>query len=461
MTASYTIAQVLFLRGMGLISAVAFVSLLHQVKALYGRRGILPLEETCARLRKNDGNAVYWNSPSLFWLFRSDAFIWGVCAAGLALSLLWVWMPFIWGLPFVLAVLYVSFLPLGQNFMALQWDGLLVECLIFCGFLNLMAPAHPWVLVWGWVLVFRFYFSNGVVKWTSEDPSWRNLTALKVHYMTQPLPGPLSYFAYHLPMWVHKLSTAGTLIMECGVPFMFFASDPWRSGAGVLLIGFQLLIILTGNFAFFNWVGIAMACLLISNQTWGYAVVNGVVSAMPDFLWWGIALIAIGFILIHLWHLLSLFGTCPRSMRRLLRWCNSRYICNSYGAFSVMTTERYELALEGSLDGQTFAEFEFKWKPGSLNRWPGQVAPFQPRVDWQMWFAALDPDRLPYWLIAMIQRLKQGEPGVQNLLAFVPFERKPIPYIQLVYYRYVFTDWTTWRASKAIWTRTRLGELRI
>jgi hypothetical protein len=303
------------------------------------------------------------------------------------------------------------------------------------------------------VLVFRFYFSNGVVKWLSRDPAWRDGSALKAHYMTQPLPGPLSWFAYHLPMGVHKVSTYATLIMECVLPFCVFIPVLLAETAWVF-IAFQVLILLTGNFASFNWAGIALALLWIPDSFWG-----GTVGYYTSPFWGSVvlAVVAMAGIFVNLLHMVGLFTKLPRPLARCAEWCVRVCICNPYGAFAVMTTERFEWILEASLDEQTWESISFKWKPGDIYRWPRQVAPFMPRVDWHMWFAALESKQLPFWVTNMIKRFADPDAvAMRGLFERVPFDGKPIPYIRVAYYRYQFTDWKTWRATGAVWERERL-----
>jgi len=305
------------------------------------------------------------------------------------------------------------------------------------------------------------------VKLASGDPTWRGLTALTYHYETQPLPTPLAWYAHHLPLWVQKGSTAIVLAVELVVPWFAVAPRRLRCLAAALLLGLQLLIALTGNYAFFNLLTIGLCILLLDDATLVW-IASAWRSSVPlDHhrrhrrwpVWVPVALAAV---------------TVPVSVLTLtgqlgLRLPGSAVVeplagvvepfraVNAYGLFAVMTTTRPEVVVEGSNDGVSWLEYEFKYQPGDLRRPPPWIAPFQPRLDWQMWFAALGQyDREP-WFQSFCRRLLEGSPSVLRLLARDPFQGKPPRFVRGVLYQYHFSDAAAGRAEGVWWTRERLG----
>jgi hypothetical protein len=321
-----------------------------------------------------------------------------------------------------------------------------------------------WMLRW---LLFRLMFRSGVVKLAGGDLSWANLTALTIHYETQPLPTWISWYAHQLPAAAQKFSCGLMFVIELIVPWMIFLPRRPRSFACGVLVSFQVLIALTGNYCFFNLLTIALCLLLLDDALlsrwvkWP-AVMQRMIRA-PRYVNIVFAPFAAAILLVTLVQLFQMRRPfrLPRSIFKAQYWTlQSLYpfrSVNQYGLFAVMTTSRREIVIEGSEDGVTWLAYEFKYKPGDVKRRPKFVAPHQPRLDWQMWFAALSTcDRTP-WFLQFCERLLRGEPNVLALLKTNPFPKKPPRYIRAVVYDYRFTDFRTRRATGQWWRRELKG----
>jgi len=322
---------------------------------------------------------------------------------------------------------------------------------------------------------------SGVVKVTSGDDSWgwvnhsfhwSALTALDYHYWSQPLPTVFGWWADKTPEWFKHFSVAFCLAVEIIAPFFIWAPRRPRLVATGLMIFLQMVIALTGNYCFFNLLTIALCLLLIDDAA---VSMQGPVRdcapnaspprtgrALPNRLcsYAAIAMIVLTFP-INAWLIFNAFK--PQS--RPPGWLANFYeqlepfrIVNGYGLFRVMTKDRGEIVIEGSTDGINWAPYEFKWKPGDVKRAPGWCAPHQPRLDWQMWFAALETPEQNPWLIGLIVRLLEGSRDVTGLLAYNPFRDKPPQYIRATFYRYRFTNIEERRQTGAWWKRQELRE---
>jgi hypothetical protein len=485
----------LFLRLLGLVYFIAFVSLWVQVGGLIGSRGILPAADFLQAVHAQIGTESYYLLPTLFWFNAGDTALQLVCGGGVLLSLLLVAGIAPGPILLLLWVFYLSLTVAGQDFLAFQWDNLLLET----GFLAIFfAPWQLWPklsnesppsLIWLWLLrwlLFKLMFSSGMVKLLSGDPTWRDLTALKYHYETQPLPAWTSWYAHQLPGWFQKSSVAGMFVIELIVPFLIFAPRRLRLVACAALVGLQLLIILTGNYAFFNWLTIVL-CLLLPDDTFlrrwlperwkakfaapeiierGSNGLNGFFSRLypidpanpcshlfirsKQII--SLALAASIF-LISSAQMVQMFMPLPQPVRQILTWVAPFRTFNNYGLFAVMTTTRPEIIIEGSNDGETWQVYEFRWKPGDPQRPPTFVAPHQPRLDWQMWFAALDIYQNNPWLVNFMVRLLEGSPDVLALLGHNPFPNAPPRYVRAMLYLYHFTDFSTAQPDGAWWQR--------
>ena len=464
---TYVRSSRLFLVLLALSYLAAFLSLWVQVHGLIGSRGILPATDLLDWARSNLGSERYRLLPTLCWLSSSDGFLDLLCGGGvlasctllagvapsLCLAVLWI--------------LYLSLCVAGQTFLEFQWDLLLLEAGLIAIFLpppalsRAKARAGPFsrgarlLLVW---LLFRLVFSSGVVKLSSGDPNWRNLSALVFHYQTQPLPPWTAWYLHQFSGSFQKASCLFLFAVELGAPWLLLGPRRIRlAGAGAIVF-LQALIALTGNYAFFNWLTAALCVLVIDDSRF----VRSRVRERPNsavFPGWPRAILFPFGALVFLLGLVQLSGAFrfrfpwPRSVLSLAQIAAPLRSVNSYGLFSVMTTTRPEIVVEGSQDGDQWIAYSFRWKPGDPLRRPRFVAPHQPRLDWQMWFAALGSYRDNPWLVAFLFRLLEGSPEVESLLAQNPFGRAPPRYVRAVLYDYRFTDAATRRRTGAWWTR--------
>ncbi len=451
--------QWLFLRLLGLVYLIAFSSLLCQLPGLYARRGLLPIADCLQPLRVRLGARGFWLLPSLFWFGSSDRWLQGTAWAGLVCALLLVlglWPPLMLAL---LWAAYLSFVVVGRDFLSFQWDTLLLETGFISIFYALVTPPTPLMLAVYWCFVFRFMISAGVVKLSSGDPNWRQLRALDYHYQTQPLPNRFGWYAHQLPHWVQSISTLSTFFFELLVPLLFLLTAPLRLLGVLLSVAFQALIMLSGNYGFFNLLTLVLLLPLVDGRYLG---------PLQQWLGWlpgppdaasaalAVSLLFLVFLLLNLLQLVGLFYA-PARDNRFMALMSRAPISNAYGLFAAMTTRRLELVFEGSNDLEQWQAYEFRWKPGACERAPRQAAPHMPRLDWQLWFAALHPERLEPWVLTLMLRLLQGEPAVQRLLHRVPFERPP-RYLRLLIYSYRFSNRSEKRTNGRWWHRTLIGQ---
>ena len=465
-TTSY-FSRWLFLRGLGCIYLIAFLSLWMQIHGLIGSNGISPADQFLSLVHQQLGAEGYYFVPTLFWLNPSDIFLHFLCAGGVLLSLVLIvgFFP-----TFTLAglwVFYLSLVTVGQAFLSFQWDVLLLEAgflAIFFAPLQLRetftrasqpSTAFLWLLRW---LLFRLIFASGFVKLASDEV-WRNLTALNFHYETQPLPTSLGWYAHQLPEWFQKASVIGMFAAEMVVPFLIFAPRRLRAAGCIGLVGLQMLIILTGNYCFFNLLTIALCLLLIDDVTWKGLLTKRFMPAIrfieqPPRRYKRICIAIVATLLL----LLSGIRFTGQLFRDAqfpdVAWIAPFRSVNTYGLFADMTESRPEIIVEGSNDRVTWQTYQFRWKPGDLTAAPKWVAPHQPRLDWQMWFAALQGSyqRTP-WFLNFMGALLQGKPKVLQLLADNPFPDTPPRYIRATLYDYRFTDLATKRSEGTWWHR--------
>ena len=439
----------IFLRGMGLIYLIAFASLSVQIKGLIGSNGILPISDFFA--------SYGCRIPSLLCFNQSDDFMMILVYAGIGFSILQIaniapkiCLISLW-------TLYLSFVNAGQDFMSFQWDVLLLEA----GFLAIflapfwenpfrIAQSSPnrlilWLLRW---LLFRLMFASGILKILAGDPTWTNFTAMVYHYETQPLPSPLAYYIEQLPLIFHQFSSLMVYFIEILVPFCFFMPQRVRHFGSTITIGLQVLIMLTGNFAFFNWLTIVLCIPLLDDSFWHWNKAD----AKENKIWQKVltTIAALLLFLIGTWAFMRQF--------RLLRMPEPfapYHIANRYGLFVSMTTEHPLLIIEGSYDGENWQEYRLRWQPQDIDEMPPIVAPHQPRLDWQLWFAALGDIQQNRWLLALVGALERGSPDVLALFESSPFPAdKPPTYIRITLYDYRFGR-ETW------WERTYIGEYFI
>ncbi|MEO7949430.1 MAG: lipase maturation factor family protein [Chthoniobacterales bacterium] len=460
---TYLHARRWFLRMLGAIYLIAFLSFWVQADGLIGARGIMPLPQFLADAHAQLGSQSYQLLPTLCWLNASNVFLHFLCGAGAAISLL-----LILGLAPVLCltalfVLYLSLTIAGQTFFSFQWDILLLES----GFLAIFlapwvwrpgrgeaAPISRGALFLLHFLLFKLMFLSGIVKLTSGDASWWDLSALDFHYWTQPLPTVFGWWADQAPEWFKHFSTAFVLFVEIAGALLIWLPRRLRHFSAGALIFLQIVIGLTGNYAFFNLLTIALCLLLLDDSVWpgAHRLTNKqpVGRILPA---WVPAVVIICTLPLNAMLLVSGFAPAlkwPRPFEVAYSAVAPFRVVNGYGLFRVMTKERPEIVLEGSDDAIDWKPYEFKWKPGELTRKPGFVAPYQPRLDWQMWFAALSAPRQNPWFFGLAYRLLENSPEVVNLLGRNPFPDRPPRYLRAEIYRYRFST-PAERAPSGLW----------
>ncbi len=472
---SRVVVRRLFLWSLALVYLAAFLSLLVQVRGLVGERGILPAGELLdyVRLRVPDGRR-FWLLPTVFWIDSSDAALVGVCVGGVALALL---LALEVAPALVLTLMWAGYLSLagvGQVFLGYQWDALLLEtgllAILFAPWTrrpgaSRAAPVPNGTLWLLRLLVFRLTLGSGVVKLLSGDPTWRALTALRFHHETQPLPTWIGWYVHHLPGIVHTASAGMMFVVELLVPFFIFGPRLLRRGAFGAIVGLQVAIALSGNYGFFNLLTIALCLPLLDDQDLPRWLCQRLAPPEPPLPrptragWFRIPA-ALTLALLGLMTFLDGVRVrlpWPGPARDLQRAFAPFECVNFYGLFAVMTTSRPEIEIEGSRDGQTWLPYEFRWKPGDTRRRPAFVAPHQPRLDWQMWFAALGSCEENPWLVRFMERLREGSPPVRQLLARDPFPDAPPRFVRAILFDYRFSSLSEQRTSGAWWRRQPLG----
>ena len=448
---TYFAARRGFLKTLGLIYLIAFISVWCQVDGLMGAHGIIPAAEMLRSLR----SGLRHGSDA-----GADDLLVGLVGHHTARALscrdrrgrpAYVWSAANSGAADLLRLLPVADDP-GGIFFSYQWDILLLET----GFVALFLAPWQWRLRRGSdaaisrtglflakALLFKLMFMSGVVKLTSGDASWLDLTALNYHYWTQPLPTVFAWFADQNPEWLKKVCVAATLAVEIVVPFFIWAPRRLRVTAAWLLIALQLAIAVTGNYCFFNLLTIALCLLLFDDGTWApkrEREVAGTRRHWPAFVP-AVALIVT--LPLNVWLMYTAIvprADWPRALLAIYARVEPFRIANGYGLFRVMTQERPEIIFEGSTDAFDWQPYEFKWKPGDLKRAPQWNAPHQPRLDWSMWFAALGSQRDRLVAERFARRLLENEPSVLQLLARNPFPNEPPQFIRASLYQYHFAS---------------------
>ena len=448
---TYTRACWLFVRVLGFIYLTAFVSFGIQISGLIGSQGILPAGDFLQSVHQQYGSSAYWDLPTIFWWSSSDFALRLVCIAG-AICALIVLLGFVQRIMLsVLFVLYLSLFSAGQVFMGYQWDLLLLET----GFLAIfLVPdlVRVWLFQW---LLFRLMFESGEAKLLSGDTTWRDLTAMAYHYQTQPLPTPVAWYMFQLPLWFQKASTVFTFLTELFVPFLIFGPRLLRHIAAGFMLSLQVLIFLTGNYTFFNLLAMALCISLLDDTFLKFVppmkgkIPFRAVTAILFIVVFPVSCFELSDMLGHrhaisAWHAVANFAPFG--------------IVNTYGLFANMTTQRLEISVEGSNDGNNWREYGFRYKPGDIKRSPPWVAPHQPRLDWQMWFAALGNYQQNPWFVNFVGALLRGSPPVSGLLQYNPFPNTPPRFIRARAYEYRFTDFAARKATGAWWRREFKGE---
>lgn len=448
----------LFLRVLALIYLAAFVSFGVQILGLVGAHGVLPLAPYLAELHALLGPAAWLHAPTLFWLDASDAALQLACAAGAALSLLLAFGVAPRVCLALLAVLYLSLFYAGQVFMEFQWDLLLIEI----GWLAIALQSGSRLALWlGRWLLFRVVFLSGVVKLASGDPSWANLTALQYHFETQPLPTPLAWYAHQLPDPLLAALAAVHFAIELGFVFLIFLPRRARFVAAGAIVALQLGIMASGNYGFFNLQVLALCLLLLDDAAlarvpqWLARIARrepGRLAARAIGLY---ALVVMPVSTIQIYEAFARRAASGPAAA-VKDFVAPLRAVNPYGVFAHMVTERLELVVEGSADGRTWREYAFKYKPGDPRQAPRWVIPHQPRLDWQLWFAALGNLESDPWVTRFMARLLENSPDVLALLAANPFPDRPPVQVRARLERYRFGAPAA-HAQGIWWERNEIG----
>lgn len=504
----YRMVRWLFPRLLAGIYLIAFVSWGVQYRGLAGENGIVPAPQMMERWRaeaQESGESRLLMYPTLQWCNASDGFamglIWLCCGASLlvmaGVAQRWLLM--------LLWAGYLSLAVTGDVFMGFQWDALLLEAGLLAVWLapgrlwawrGVPAPPRGSVFLLHW-LGFRLMFLSGLVKIGGGDAVWRNMTALKYHFETQPLPNLAGYWAHQWAQeWPAGFAMAACWLMfavELLLPFAIFLGRWGRMAACFGFVGLMAAIFATGNYTFFNLLAVALAFTLLDDSWWPGrtkrwlgACAEGDASPVAEpgrrpqvlrrlRIFGSATVVTAVTVLTLLATDRFLIGRIPGYARVLPVWAHEHLYVplaplrsfNAYGLFQMMTVERPEVILEVSDDGVFWRELQFKFKPGNRAQAPRFVAPHQPRLDWQMWFAALSGGFIPQrdmqagspmaWFGGFLGALLQQKQPVWDLLEPPPLPQKDIRYIRARLYRYHFTDWKTRAATQEYWTREYLG----
>jgi lipase maturation factor 1 len=498
------VARWLFLRAIGLIYFSAFYALLFQVRGLIGSQGILPAADYLNAVRSL-GAARFWYAPTLLWISGSDHLLMGICWGGLIASVILV--ANIWPRMMLLVcfVCFLSFVSAAQDFSGYQSDGMLLEA----GFLSLfLAPggirpglgvkhrpvrAVMLLLLWEW---FRIYFQSGVVKLKSGDPTWRNLTAMYEYYQNGPLPTWVGWYLQHLPHWFHVATAAATLVMELGLVWIVFLGRRWRIACFFIVTAWQMGVIVTANYTFLNYLVLVLAVFLLDdsfllrfvperwraelkrrcewNRNGGRSTPSSTAETaaqddpfinQPARVRFGpkIGTAAVAFVLIWIFYatlaptVLMFWRGAPLATRPLVALEPFR-IANQYGLFAVMTPHRYEIEFQGSNDGENWVVYPFRYKPQDLKEYPRIYAPYQPRFDWNLWFASLGPWQQNLMVPRAEELLLENDRDVLGLFRGNPFQDRPPRFVRAVLWQYWFSTMDDKRREGIWWRRQLIGD---
>lgn len=446
-----------FQRGLAAIYLIAFINVLNQFRPLLGEHGLLPVPRYLRHVS-------FWQAPSLFHFGYSDRRLAVVGWAGVVLSCaalsglseqgpfavsLLVWLG-LW-------VLYQSIVNVGQTFYGFGWESMLLECGFFAMFLGpaSTAPSMIPILALRWMLV-RTELGAGLIK-LRHDKCWRDLTCLYYHHETQPLPNPLSATFHRLPKRVRRGGVAFSHFVQIVAPLGLFLPQPIASASGVLIIGHQLILIVSGNYAWLNWLTVVLGITAFSDDVLRLVLPLPVAVFAPRPLAHDALLyvLAVATIALSIKPALNLF-----SEQQLMNYSyNPLHIVNAYGAFGSVTRVRREVILEGSRDGETWLAYELYGKPGDPVRKPRQVAPYHLRLDWLLWFVPLGATRHERWLDTLLMKLLEGDRAVGKLFRVNPFRDEPPKRVRARLYRYELASREEKRATGVYWKRTLLRDL--
>jgi hypothetical protein len=457
----YWLTRLVFQRGLGIVYFIAFLCALNQFRPLLGEHGLLPAPAFMARVS-------FRESPSLFYLAPKD---WAFSAAawlGLALSCLVIagvadryssWLnAAIWA---AMWLLYISFVNVGQTFYGFGWEAILLEAGFFAIFLGSRNVATPLAMIYllRW-LEFRVMFGAGLIKMRG-DSCWRDLTCLNYHYETQPMPNPLSWYFHFAPEWTHRAGVAFNHFSELLVPFFYFLPQPIATIGGVITIVFQLMIFLSGNLSWLNFLTMILAIPAIDGRYLAAILPlrpEGALAAQS------LALkVAVGACtLLLIWLSIDPVRNMISRKQVMNTSYNPYHIGGTYGAFGGITRQRYEVVVEGTSDAvitpaTLWKEYEFRGKPNDLARMPPQIAPYHLRLDWLMWFAAMSSYRDHPWFINFVAKLLENDKPVLSLLQSNPFPDAPPKFVRAELWEYHFASPETHKKTGVWWVRQDEG----
>ena len=473
----------LWLRALAVLFGSAFVSLAFQIHGLIGPHGILPARMFLDSVKQTVGVASgVWRFPSVLWLGSGSGMLTALWVLGLAASVALLFNLWPRASLVVATGMFGSFVWVAQAFAAYQSDGMLIAAGVLSWFLSppglkpgLGAASPPsraarWLLMWEWL---RIYAESGVAKILGGDPEWRHLTAMDHYYENGPLPTWIAWYAQHLPHWFHAATALATLTLELlGVWLVVVPRRKVRVALFAVVTTFQAGIILTANYAFLNYLVLSLGFLLLDDGVFARLGLkapdalppapDATDRAAPAPATWRLAGRGAVLGLIFYSTVILFPGVPGRPLPRALTAPVARLqawrVANAYGLFAVMTRKRYELELQGSDDGIHWKPYGFAFKPQDPKAAPGIYAPYQPRFDWDLWFASLDHSwRDDPWVLRTEALLLRGEPSVIALFAHDPFPGRPPKEVRVVRWRYRFST----RAEKALtgrwWDREDLG----
>jgi hypothetical protein len=482
------------LRALAAIYFSAFFSLLFQIKGLIGPRGILPAGPFLTAVAQHFGSLRFWYALTLFWLGSGSRILMAVTWIGLAASIaalfnLWPKLSF-----FVCFVCFLSFVTAAGDFSGYQSDGMLLEA----GFLALFFAPWGWRPGWGaasppsWASLFllqwewfRIYFESGLVKLLSGDPEWRGLTAMDEYYQNGPLPTWVGWYVQHLPHWFHVATAAGTLGMELAIVWMLFLPRRVRLICFFIVTPWEIGVILTANYTFLNYLVLTLGFLLLDDRSILWLVPERWRGRLPVTKpetqteessseeetqpkrkifahLHALRLAAVAVMLTWMAYdttaemVSMVFRDFPLPSAPVTALEPFR-IANQYGLFAVMTRGRYEIEFQGSNDGQNWTPYLFRNKPQALNEAPRIYAPYQPRFDWNLWFASLGEWQQNQIVPLTEERLLEGSPDVLALFRGNPFAQAPPKYVKAVLWQYWFTSMVEKRQTGNWWRRELMG----
>jgi hypothetical protein len=457
--ASFELANWLFLRLLGLTYVFAYVSLALQEQQLLSSDGLTPVSTFLDRIRQRFDSTMeaVWNLPTVFWFCDDDWLLTVLAWTGVGLSVLVTIGLANVPILFALWIIYLSFDKVGQVWYGYGWESQLVET----GFLALftvplidpfttIAPPLPVILA-AWWLVFRVHVGAGLIKLRS-DSCWRDLSCLDYHFETQPIPNPLSPYFHRLPSWTRRAGVIFTHVAQLGFPILLFLPDPLRSIGGVGLVILQLLLFVSGNLSFLNVVTVAPVMFAFDDTTLAPLLTDTApVATVPSVGAWAyLALVA--------YLSVPVVKNLVSSTQMMNTSFNQFSLVNTYGAFGSVGRTRHELIVEGTTETSVTDEteweaYEFVAKPGDVNESLPFIAPYQPRLAWQLWFAAMQTPRQNPWLLRLIWKLLNGDPLGERCVAYDPFDDAP-SHVRVRKYRYSFAP----ASADRTWDRRLVGE---